>query len=86
MCTDGHWVEGDKFLDRRTELPPNFYSTTSFTDKMLGMLGERTEEEKQKPFFGYLAYTAPHWPLQAPPEKIQKYGESHEATTQPVWI
>ena len=81
MCTDGHWMEGDKVLDRKTELPPNFYSTVSFTDKMLGMLDGRTEEEKQKPFFAYLAYTAPHWPLQAPPEKIKKYGESPVTTS-----
>lgn len=69
-------MEGDKVLDRKTDLPPNFYSTVSFTDKLLGMLDGRTDEEKRKSFFGYLAYTAPHWPLQAPPEKIQKYGES----------
>lgn len=40
---------------------------------MIQYLQERNEEEKEKPFFGYLAYTAPHWPLQAPKEVIDKY-------------
>jgi arylsulfatase A-like enzyme len=74
LSTDGHWMEGDKFLDRQNDLPDNFYSTNSFTDKMLEMLKGRTDEEKRQPFFGYLAYTAPHWPLQAPKSVIQKYG------------
>lgn len=74
LNTDGHWMEGDKFLNRKTDLPADFYSTNSFTDKLIGFWEDRTEEERQKPFFSYLASTAPHWPLQASPEKIQKYG------------
>lgn len=39
--------------------------------------GEKSEGEAQhdnkKPFFAYLAYTAPHWPLQAPRATIDKY-------------
>ena len=44
-----------------------------YTDKMVEFLGDRTEEEKEKPFFGYLAYTAPHFPLQCFPEDKAKY-------------
>ncbi|KAJ0279431.1 hypothetical protein CBS470a_009242 [Colletotrichum nupharicola] len=66
-------METDKFIDRSEDLPENFYSSDYFTDRLLGFLDGRTEDEKQKPFFGYLAYTAPHWPLQAPREKIAKY-------------
>ncbi|KAK1462730.1 arylsulfatase [Colletotrichum melonis] len=71
--SSGFWMENDKFIDRSKDLPENFYSSDYFTDRLLGFLDERTGEEKQKPFFGYLAYTAPHWPLQAPREKIAKY-------------
>ncbi|MHC4345766.1 MAG: arylsulfatase, partial [Planctomycetota bacterium] len=34
-------------------------------------LPERGRDDK--PFFLYLAYTAPHWPLHALPEDIAKY-------------
>ncbi|OQU97538.1 hypothetical protein CLAIMM_03460 [Cladophialophora immunda] len=70
---DGLWMEGDVFLDRHQELPKDFYSTKSFTDKFIDYLGARNDAEREQPFFGYLAFTAPHWPLQAPQETIAKY-------------
>lgn len=75
MNTDGHWMDGDKFIDHRTDLPADFYSTRYFTDRMIKFLDERSQEEKDQPFFAYLPYTAPHWPLQAPKEVMKKYGE-----------
>lgn len=41
-----------------------FYSSDAYAEKMVDYLAKRTPEEKGKPFFGYLAYTAPHWPVQ----------------------
>ncbi|CAG8238441.1 unnamed protein product [Penicillium olsonii] len=73
LNTNGFWMEGSEYVDRSTDLPKDFYSTRTFTDKMIGFLQERTEEESQKPFFAYLPYTAPHWPLQAPREIIERY-------------
>lgn len=67
------WMEGDRYIDRKTEMPDDFYSTTYTTERMLGFLKDRSEEDKQKPFFAYLSYLAPHWPLQAPKEKWEKY-------------
>lgn len=66
-------MRNDVVLDRKKELPADFYSTKTFTDNLLGYLEERNEEEKEKPFLAYLAYTAPHWPLQAPQDVIDKY-------------
>jgi arylsulfatase A-like enzyme len=40
---------------------------------LLDYLTERSDEEKRKPFFAYLPYSAPHWPLQAPKENVAKY-------------
>lgn len=54
---------------KRVSLPDDFYSSDYFTDKLLQFLGE----DRQKPFFAYLPFTAPHWPLQAPAESIAKY-------------
>ncbi|MEI7851066.1 MAG: arylsulfatase [Kiritimatiellales bacterium] len=47
------------------------YDTDGFTDRGLKWLDEY--EKDGKPFLLYMAYTAPHWPLQAWPEDIAKY-------------
>ncbi|EJP60879.1 Alkaline phosphatase-like protein [Beauveria bassiana ARSEF 2860] len=73
LTSDGFWMENEKKIDRKKDLPANFYSTNFFTEKFIDILANRTEAEKQQPFFSYLAYTAPHWPMQAPEEVIEKY-------------
>ncbi|KAJ9643291.1 hypothetical protein H2204_002187 [Knufia peltigerae] len=67
------WMENDRYIDRKTEIPEDFYSTPYTTKRMMEFLKNRTEEEKAKPFLAYLAYLAPHWPLQAPDETTAKY-------------
>ncbi len=52
-------------------LPEDFYSTKYYTDMMLGWLKQNHGDGN--PFFAYLAYTAPHDPLHAPKEYIDKY-------------
>ena len=51
-----------------------FYMTDAFTDYALRFLGERKPAD---PFFLYLAYTAPHWPLHAPDAEIRKYKDRY---------
>ncbi len=53
--------------------PPgqNYYITDALTEEALKMIDEAVVSEN--PFFLYLAYTAPHWPLHALPEDIAKY-------------
>lgn len=60
-------------LDDQRFVPPHdgFYSTDAFTDYAVKFLDEA--KPMNKPFFLYLAYNAPHWPLQAPQEDIDKY-------------
>ncbi|RYP91457.1 hypothetical protein DL770_002396 [Monosporascus sp. CRB-9-2] len=65
------WMKDGAYLDRKKDVPANFYSTTSFTDQLIDYLSER--KNSQKPFFAYLPFTAPHWPLQAPAEVIAEY-------------
>ncbi len=48
----------------------NFYSTDEFTNYALNWISNQQYEE---PFFLYLSYTAPHDPLMAWPEDIEKY-------------
>ncbi|KAH8901654.1 alkaline phosphatase-like protein [Thozetella sp. PMI_491] len=55
------------------KLPDDWYSSDGYASKLLSYLSERTEEEKNQPFFAYLPFSAPHWPLQAPAETVAKY-------------
>ena len=51
--------------------PTGRYSSDFYTERLIDYLGEN--EASGKPFFAYLAFTAVHWPLQAPEELINKY-------------
>lgn len=53
--------------------PKGFYSTDAFTSKAIEYLDEWRNAQTGRPFFLYLAYTAPHDPLHAWPEDIAKY-------------
>lgn len=55
------------------KLPEGWYSSDGYGDKMLQYLKERNEKKDERPFFAYLPFTAPHWPLQAPQQYIQHY-------------
>jgi arylsulfatase A-like enzyme len=55
----------------RTRLKPGQYLTNEITSNALEFLDE--QDKSGKPFFLYLAFNAPHWPLQALPEDIAKY-------------
>ncbi|KAF5978088.1 Arylsulfatase [Fusarium coicis] len=67
------WMQDDRFLDRKNpkDIPDDFYSTTTFSERLIDFLKDRKDTEQ--PFFAYLPFTAPHWPLQAPRETIEKY-------------
>ena len=49
-----------------------WYGTDAYTDHAIEYINEHAAQEKD-PFFLYVAYTAPHWPLHALPEDIAKY-------------
>ncbi len=63
--------ENGKLVD----VPADFYSSTFFAQKMLSYIDSNRDG---KPFFGYLAFTAPHWPLQAPDAYIRKYEGTYD--------
>jgi arylsulfatase len=54
-----------------------FYTTDAFTDHAIRFVKEAVSKEDSKPFFLYLAYNAPHWPLQAHEEDIDKYRDRY---------
>ncbi|WP_019528257.1 arylsulfatase [Dasania marina] len=64
-----------------TSLPEDFYSSRFYSDKMIEYIRGR---ESKRPFFGYLSYTAPHWPLQAPDASIERYKDRYAAGYEPL--
>jgi arylsulfatase len=53
-----------------------FYATDAFTDHALDFLADARTTPEQ-PFFLYLAFTAPHFPLHAPKDEIAKYKNTY---------
>jgi arylsulfatase A-like enzyme len=53
----------------------DFYITDFITEKSIDLVDEFSN--KDKPFFLYVAHTAPHWPLHALPEDIEKYKNTY---------
>lgn len=68
-------------LDDELWEPPRdgFYMTDAFTEHALDMLDLHQSQRSGEPFFLYLAYTAPHWPLHAPAEDIARYAGRYDA-------
>ena len=71
-----------RILDDDRPLPPvaknsGYYTTTAFTDHAIRCLQEHAEKFAPQPFFSYLAFTVPHFPLHAPPEDIARYREQY---------
>ncbi|MEQ9438700.1 MAG: arylsulfatase [Cyclobacteriaceae bacterium] len=51
----------------------DYYTTDAFTDYAMQFIDESVEQSNDTPFFLYVAYNAPHWPLNAPQEDIDRY-------------
>ncbi|MCC7411152.1 MAG: arylsulfatase [Gammaproteobacteria bacterium] len=62
---------------KEVELPADFYSTRFFSDRIIGDI--ESHRADGRPWFAYLAYSAPHWPLQAPAESIATYAGRYDA-------
>jgi arylsulfatase A-like enzyme len=54
-------------------LPPGFYYTDAISDHAVKFIKEHHQKLADKPFFLYVAYTSPHWPLHALERDIAKY-------------
>ena len=60
----------------RVTVPDDFYSTHYYTDRMLDYIDANLDDGQ--PFFAFLSYTAPHYPLQAPRQRIEAYDGWYE--------
>ena len=57
------------------EVPTDYYATTAFSDSAVAYVNRYAQGDE--PFFLYLSYTAPHWPLHALFEDIEKYKDTY---------
>jgi len=67
-------VNGDKAVKT---VPDNYYATIAMADSAVSYVNRYAKNEK--PFFLYLSFHAPHWPLHALPEDIAKYEDKYKA-------
>lgn len=65
------YLNGHPLADNSPELPKNWYSTDLWTDYGIKFIDEG--RAAKKPVFLYLAYNAPHFPLQAPADEIARF-------------
>ena len=65
------------------KLPPvepgtEFYGTTAIADHAVQCLQDHASNHPERPFFHYLAFTAPHFPLHGLPEDIARYETQYQ--------
>ncbi|MCX7011570.1 MAG: arylsulfatase [Candidatus Sumerlaeota bacterium] len=65
------FLNGQMVADDDPALPSNWYSTDLWTDFGVKFIDEALAAKQ--PFFLYLAYNAPHFPLQAPADEIARF-------------
>jgi len=58
------------------KLPKDFYSTQAYTDKTIQFIEEGRQDGK--PFFAYMAFTAPHGPLHVPDAWLRRYKNRYD--------
>lgn len=64
------------------EVPKNYYHTDAINDTAVAYINELSKDDK--PFFLYVAETAPHWPLMAPEEEIVLYKDTYKTGWQNI--
>ncbi|MDP3760680.1 MAG: arylsulfatase [Ramlibacter sp.] len=65
-------TRGNENIEHEAKAPGFFY-TDAISDNAVGFIKRHRREHAGKPFFQYVAYTAPHWPLHAHDDDIGKY-------------
>ena len=76
-----HWKDDRKLPPVATSEQPfgdGYYGTTAIADHAIECLEDHRQNHSDQPFFHYVAFTAPHFPLHALPQDIQKYDRTYE--------
>ncbi|MBT3191446.1 MAG: arylsulfatase, partial [Verrucomicrobia bacterium] len=64
--------------DNKYKPKEGFYATTAVADHAIDFLKEHKLNHASRPFFSFVAFTAPHFPLQALPEDIARVGDRYK--------
>ena len=72
-------TRGNENIEREAERDPSFFYTDAISDQAVSYIRDHKRENPDRPFFQYVAYTAPHWPLHAHAEDIAKYKGKFDA-------
>ncbi|MGO8677154.1 MAG: sulfatase-like hydrolase/transferase, partial [Limisphaerales bacterium] len=80
--TDHHFLPTNSLVAAGPPLQPSrsaegYYASTAIADNAIRQLKEHAENHADLPFFEYLAFTEPHFPLQAPAEDIDLYRDRY---------
>jgi arylsulfatase len=70
----GLW-HGEQKLEPPSD--PGYYFTDAVGEHAAGFI--ESDAARENPFFLYLAFTAPHWPLHAPEQDVRRYEERYRA-------
>ena len=71
-------MEGNQ-LAQIDSYPDDYFVTDDYTGRMIGWLKEHHASAPDRPFFSYLAFQAPHTPLQAKPVDLARYEGRYRA-------
>lgn len=77
LCGAGSYYNPPTLMEEDRFIQPDsldYHYTEAITDKACAQITEAVADGK--PFFSYVSYTAPHWPLHAPRDLIRKYEET----------
>ena len=66
-------TRGNDNIEHEAEKDPSFFYTDAISDQAAAYIRQHKQQNPDTPFFQYVAYTAPHWPLHAHDEDIAKY-------------
>jgi arylsulfatase len=66
-------TRGNENVEHEAKEDPAFFYTDAISDQAVDYLRAHQRDHAGTPFFAYVAYTAPHWPLHAHDEDIAKY-------------
>ncbi|MCY4468249.1 MAG: arylsulfatase [Thiotrichales bacterium] len=66
-------TRGNENVDHEAERDEDFFYTDAISDEAARQIRSHQARHPDAPFFQYVAYTAPHWPLHAHEEDIARY-------------
>jgi len=80
LMSNAHYFNPDnlKSGNLNVDVPPGYYMTDALADTAAMYVSDHVLTKKKDPFFLYLAFNAPHWPIHAKKKDIDKYMSTYK--------